>query len=260
MNRPIGLVMLALLLSHVLLGSPAFADDGEDVDLQSAGFIFQGRGSQSSASDHIASNQQAYDYGPTCGLGGQAVCYQGAPCVADGTEGVKFDVFLEGEKVGEVCVTDQAAVEQEQVTPGRVLRAFRRLTWPESGLVVQPPGGTTLVNFPTNFYTENAAPTRQRVTLLRQGVLIEATPTTYTWYYGDGTSQATEAPGGPYPQLDITHDYGVVDTFQARVDTTYTGRYRLDGGPWIPIPETLTVQGTPQGLETIEASPTLVSY
>ena len=125
---------------------------------------------------------------------------------------------------------------------------------------MQPAGGTTLVNFPTNFYTDNATPTRQQVTLLRQRVLIEATPTTYTWHYGDGDSSSTDTPGAPYPTLDVTHDYRSVDTFQTRLDTTYTGRYQVNGGPWIAIPETLTVTGTTQALATVEASPTLVDY
>ena len=177
-----------------------------------------------------------------------------------GVEGVLYDIFLEGEKVGETCVTEPQAAEQEQVTPGRVLRAFQRLTWPQSDLVVQPPGGQTLVNFDTNFYTGNTDPSRQTVTLLGQSVLIEATPTTYTWRFGDGETSSTSAPGAPYPALDVTHDYGKVGSFGPSVDTTYAGRYRLNGGPWIAIPETLTVAGAAQQLETVEARPTLVGY
>ncbi|MGA8847735.1 MAG: hypothetical protein WB471_14065 [Nocardioides sp.] len=174
--------------------------------------------------------------------------------------GTNYDVFLAGEKVSEVCVTPQEATPPPQVTPGRVLRAFRSLTWPQSDLIIQPPGGTTLVNFATNFYTENTAPARQRITLLGQDVLIEATPTTYTWLHGDGSTQATDRPGRPYPHLDVTHDYQRVGSFAPRLDTTYTGRYRLNSGPWTPIPETLTVSGAPQALQSIEARPTLVDH
>ncbi len=159
--------------------------------------------------------------------------------MSDGVDGVLYDVFLAGEKVGETCVTEQQAEQQEQVTPGRVLRAFQSLSWPQSELAIQPPGGQTLVNFATNFYTDNVAPTQQSVTLLGRSVLIEATPTTYTWRYGDGTSAATASPGAPYPALDVTHGYATLGTFAPSVDTTYTGRYRLDGGPWTAIPESL---------------------
>ena len=40
------------------------------------------------------------------------------------------------------------------VTPGLVARAFRTIDLPASELGVQPPDGRTLVNFDTNFYTE----------------------------------------------------------------------------------------------------------
>ncbi|WP_323794436.1 PKD domain-containing protein [Nocardioides sp.] len=177
-----------------------------------------------------------------------------------GVDGILFDIFLGGEKVGETCVTEQEAAQQEQVTPGRVLRAFRSLTWPQSDLVIQPPGGQTLVNFATNFYTDNDQPSRQSVSLLNQDVLIEATPTSYTWRFGDGTTSSTSTPGAAYPALEVTHDYATVGAFAPSLDTTYTGRYRLNGGPWIAIPETLTVPGVAQQLETIAARPTLVDY
>ena len=117
-----------------------------------------------------------------------------------------------------------------------------------------------MVNFATNFYTDNNQPSRQSVSLLNQDVLIEATPTSYTWRFGDGTTASTSTPGAAYPALDVTHDYADVGAFAPSVDTTYTGRYRLNGGPWIAIPETLTVAGTTQQLETIAARPTLVDY
>jgi hypothetical protein len=181
-------------------------------------------------------------------------------CVQDEQEGTLFDVIRDGDFLGQTCVTEQEAAEQEQVTPARVLRAFRRLDWPESELVIEPPDGRTLVNFETNFYTDDDQSQRQRVTLLNQSVLIEATPTTYTWHFGDGTSLETATPGAPYPALDVTHDYARAEQYAPSLDTTYTGRYRLAGGPWIVIPETLTVGGAPEQLEAVEANPTLVDY
>lgn len=265
MIRAFTLTLVALMTS-LMLSCPALADEGsqgevrEEARLDDVSIEIQVSGSSSPPLSESVSQGPRYDFGPTCGAGGRAICYEGTICFKGDAEGVLYDVFLEGEKVGETCVTEQEAAEQEQVTPGRVLRAFRRLSWPRSELVIQPPGGTTLVNLPTIFYTDNTAPSRQRVTLLRQGVLIEATPTTYTWHYGDGTSTSTPTAGTPYPAFDITHEYGTVDTFAPRLDTTYTGRYRLEGGPWIAIPETLTVTGASQRLQTVTAIPTLVDY
>ncbi|CAN5587245.1 hypothetical protein BH11ACT8_BH11ACT8_08440 [soil metagenome] len=125
---------------------------------------------------------------------------------------------------------------------------------------VQPPDGRTLVNFATNFYTENDHPTRQAVTLLGRRIVIEATPTSYAWRFGDGESAATSSPGAAYPALTVTHDFRRAGAVSPSVDTTYTGRYRIGRGPWVAIPETLTVPGAAVALEVVEARPTLVSY
>src|SRR3712207_410040 len=78
------------------------------------------------------------------------------------------------------------AYEPPTVTPGQVLEAIRRVGLPELPTVVQP-AGKTLVNFDTNFYTE-PQPVTLSLTLLGQAVQVEATPATYRWDFGDGTS------------------------------------------------------------------------
>ena len=84
----------------------------------------------------------------------------------------------------QACLTQQQAQQINGLTPGFVERAFKRLSWPSSELVVQPPNGKTLVNFDTNFYTTNTQPSTRTVTLLGQRVTVEATPTQYTWHFG----------------------------------------------------------------------------
>jgi hypothetical protein len=199
-----------------------------------------------------------YEIVPACALGGLATCTGGQSC--DGPPpGVLFDVLRDGVKIGSTCLDDDAASDLGQVTPGLVRKEFERLTWPWSELVVQPPDGTTLVGFATNFYTANAAPTSQPVTLLGQQIEIEATPTSYLWQFGDGTSQTTSTPGAAYPNLLITHQYRHAHvTVHPRVDTTYTGRYRLGTGPWRTIPGTLTVDGVAGDLRVREAQGVLV--
>lgn len=171
-----------------------------------------------------------------------------------------MDVTRDGIKTGDrYCSSSRPDPEVEAtITRGQVLQAFRRLRWPASTLIVEPPGGETLVNFATNFHTDNDAPSRQAVTLLGRRVVIEATPTTYTWRFGDGDVLDTETAGAAYPSLDVTHEYRTAERFAPSVDTTYTGRYRIGGGPWVAIPETLTVAGASQVLTAREARPTLV--
>jgi hypothetical protein len=107
-----------------------------------------------------------------------------------------------------------------QLTVGMVQTAFRRVPLPASELVIQPPGGRTLVNFDTNFYTE-AEPFRRSVRLLGQRVELDITPSAFTWRYGDGVTDTTTQPGAPYPDLQVTHAYGSKGTVRASVDTTY---------------------------------------
>ena len=151
------------------------------------------------------------------------------------------------------------------ITPALVFEAMARLTWPRSELVVQPPGGRTLVNLETNFFTANTEPTTQTVTLLGQQVEIEATPGGYIWHWAgagesaDAGAEETTSPGAPYPDLTVTHTYRDADvTVHPWVDTVYAGRYRVNGGGWTGIPQTLTVPGDPVALEVLEARPVLV--
>ena len=162
-------------------------------------------------------------------------------------------------KTGEACLTNPPDGAPPVITPGDVATAFQALSWPASPLQIQPPGGRTLVNLATNFLTTNTTHTSQSITLLSQQVQIEATPTTWTWHHGDGTTQNTSTPGTAYPKLTITHTYLQADvTVKPSVDTTYTGRYRVNGGPWTPIPATRTIEGAAAELEILTATPQLI--
>lgn len=143
-----------------------------------------------------------------------------------------------------------------QVTPGLVLTALRRVGLPSLQVRTQPED-KTLVNFDTIFYADPAVVTRD-LTLLGQGVRIEATPQSFTWHYGDGTGETTTQPGAPYPAKDIVHRYTDAHvTVQTRVDVTYAGRFQVSGGPWQAIPGTVTITGPPDPLRVSEATPVL---
>ena len=46
--------------------------------------------------------------------------------------------------------------------------------------------------------------------------------------------------------------------YEGLVSDPTQGRYRVDGGDWVPIPDTLTVAGTPVDLQVLSATPHLV--
>jgi hypothetical protein len=260
------LVILVLTPFFVLISSaPALADCVGDADLLNVEQQCQYTGTELIAEVAASTNTGVrYQVRLQCLSQNQGgVCNNPRTCAAP-PDTLRYDVlrseaggpFL---KVGEVCLTTDEAGQLGVITTAMVAREFRRLAWPSSPLVVQPPGGRTLVNFETNFSTSNTDPSSQTVVLLGQHVEIEATPTSWVWHYGDGASDTTGSPGGLYPDLEITHTYThahVVET--PSVDTVYTGRYRINGGGWQQIPETLTVPGEAVELEVVEAQPVLV--
>ncbi len=177
-------------------------------------------------------------------------------CGENGASGLWHDVYMDGTDVGDVCVPDEA-VDQVSIAQ-LVVREFKSIEWPASELKVQPPDGETLVNLETIFFTPNSAPTVRELRLAGRSVAIEATPTSYTWHFGDDTSTTTTSPGRAYPDHDVFHVYAAVGTVGPRVDTTYSGRFRIGAGDWQPIPDTLTVAGQSVRVDILEATPQLV--
>lgn len=156
------------------------------------------------------------------------------------------------------CPTDASqATPAPVITPGLVAAAFRRIPLPEAPLVIQPPNGRTLVNFETNFYTEQGELTRT-VTLLGRQVELRIWPASFTWRFGDGETRQTTEPGAAYPDLEITHEYAEKGRVAPSVDTTYAAQFRVDGGPWRDVAGAVTIPGSPQDLRVVEARPVLV--
>ncbi|MGN6129660.1 MAG: hypothetical protein ACTHOK_04895 [Nocardioidaceae bacterium] len=142
------------------------------------------------------------------------------------------------------------------MTPALVLEALRRVGLPALETHTQPED-KTLINFDTIFYAEPQTFDRT-LTLLGQSVDVEATPTSYTWHHGDGTATTTSEPGAPYPSKDITYRYAHAHTtVQPSVDVTYSARFRVNGGAWQDIPDTVTIAGPPTELRVSEATAVL---
>ncbi len=122
---------------------------------------------------------------------------------------------------------------------------FRRLPIAPSPLTTQPGGGVVFVNKPTIVFTDPAMQPFT-TTLLGAPVEVEATPTSYTWDFGDGTDPVTTtSPGHPYPDHDVAHPYVAVGTYTVTLTTEFAGRYRLAGtATWLPVVGTATTTTT----------------
>ena len=164
--------------------------------------------------------------------------------------------------LGSECRDPQDAGPTRQprvLTWSDVLSAIRQVGVP--GASVEAPD-YTLVNLESTFYTEPTTVERDLV-IIGYDVQVRAEPSAYTWHWGDGSSQTTDTPGHPYPSKDITHTYVRATppnaALRLSVDVTYTAQYRVDGGDWQQIPETLTITGPGTDLPIKQASAVLVA-
>jgi hypothetical protein len=136
---------------------------------------------------------------------------------------------------------------------------FQRLALPASAFTIQPPGGRVLIDVPTNVYA-STEPVVLSTTSLGQRVEVEATPSAWSFDFGDGVVLGpTQDPGGPYPDLTNSHAYSAVGVFEVVVTTTYTGRFRVDGGSWSEVDGTASVTSAPLTLTVHTAEAQLVS-
>ncbi|QIX26224.1 hypothetical protein ncot_06115 [Nocardioides sp. JQ2195] len=144
-----------------------------------------------------------------------------------------------------------------------VLRAFRATVIPPGDIVIQPPGGKTLINFETLYRTEVDAFTRS-FRLLGQRVQLRIRPTSYTWVSGDGEQFTTSSPGVAYDSAlpmtaYVSHSYEhPSEALHPRVDVTWSATYRVGDGRWLPVPGTVTTSGTAANLEVVEARSVLL--
>jgi hypothetical protein len=155
------------------------------------------------------------------------------------------------------AITQRAEARRTPSNKFRSLRFQGIADLPASQIQVQPPNGRTLVNFDTNFYTKQPAFDRT-VTLLGRRVDLRIWPGQFRWVFGDGSEVPSASPGAPYPDLLITHKYLHRGGVNPRVDTTYSARFRVDGGAWHDVDGTVTIAGAPVALRVITATPVLV--
>jgi hypothetical protein len=150
----------------------------------------------------------------------------------------------------------QPDADNPELTVGDILRAVRELGLPSLKVRIQP-GEETLVNIETIFYTQ-PQPFERSIALLGFDIDLSAEPVRYTWVHDDGTASTTSRPGKPYPAMDVTHRYREpADDVHPRVDVTYRVRYRVDGGAWQTIGQTLQASGPAAELDVREAAPVL---
>jgi hypothetical protein len=162
-------------------------------------------------------------------------------------------------------------VERKRTTPPEVVRPRpENVTWEQvrsetknvmfPGLSVKvQPNGRTLVNLDTIVYTADSKVSTTIVTLLGFPVVVEATPISYTWRFGDGSpALTTSTPGKPYPSKEITHKYMKRGAVSLTLTTNYAARFNVADTGWQYIDGTVPITGPATALQVREAVPVLV--
>ncbi|HZX09010.1 PKD domain-containing protein [Kribbella sp.] len=146
----------------------------------------------------------------------------------------------------------------QDITWEEVRSETKNVIFPGLSVKVQP-AGRTLVNMATIVYTDDSKVSRTTVTLLGFPVVVEATPISYTWDFGDGSpTVTTSTPGKPYPSAEITHKYRKRQGVGISVTTNYAARFNAADTGWQYIQGTVPITGPATLLQVREAVPVLV--
>jgi PKD repeat protein len=137
------------------------------------------------------------------------------------------------------------------------LAEYEDVLFPRLGVKVQP-DKRTLVNLDTIVYTDQSKVSVSTVSLLGFAVVVEATPMSYTWNFGDGKTLTTTSPGKAYPAKEIVHKYLKRGDVRVTLTTNYAARYNVAGTGWQYVEGTVPIAGPATPLLVREAVPVLV--
>jgi hypothetical protein len=106
------------------------------------------------------------------------------------------------------------------------------------------------------------------VNLLGRNVSLDARVETVDWDFGDGASATTSGPGRPYSDADpcdtvrcpgyFGHIYSDTGHLHVTATITWSGTYRIDGGPVQPIPGSVATEARPTDVHVVESRSELV--
>lgn len=137
---------------------------------------------------------------------------------------------------------------------------FRRLPLVASVPAIQPADGRNLVGMPLIVFTD-PSPQELATTVVGVPVAVRATPTQFSWDFGDGSAPVVTADAGaPYPDHTVSHPYAQDGEYTVRLTTTWRGEFQVAGTTtWQPVAGTATTVSAPFTVTAEEAVPRLVA-
>lgn len=163
------------------------------------------------------------------------------------------------ERIDYTCLSSLVPGATSVLTMQMIFDEFHKTAFARPTASIQPVGLKTLVNLPTYFELKwpaaGFAPNEvDTTTLVGRRVEIRPTFQNATYIFGDGQAVGpTSSHGGPHPTGDVIHTYRKAAVAPVQVNVTYGGQFRVDGGAWVTIPDTVTIEGTPVNLTVAEA-------
>ena len=171
--------------------------------------------------------------------------------------------------VATTCWPDAVPGSRPSLTLAMIRDAFHNTPWAKPVITTEPKGNVTLValdtfykvNWSSDGFQPNEVEPIDPATMLGFQVDIRPRLDHFTYFFGDGQDFGpTSNEGGVYPSGGITHQYLKAGDYPARVDTTFAGDFRINGGPWAPIPDTVAVPGPATNVTVKTARAELVNH
>lgn len=258
--------MMIVLLGQLLAATPTFASDDPFWDKANvAATIWEKTpdGSAYMSSPGVGpADPFEYKYELSCEAKESAllqVCLSALPACDQARGGTHVDWYRKLRDFPEIswsvlthgaCIYSEKPVNVLEQIAAQINSEFKK-TPVKGATIASQPGPHTLRGNHNNFYAQ-ATTQNFNITLLGQKVHITATPVSYTWNYGDGTTMGpTDLPGTPLPEDRIgeqtltSHAYTTTGKYNITATTHFNGTYSVNNGPTLPIPDQGHINSNP---------------
>jgi hypothetical protein len=169
--------------------------------------------------------------------------------------------------IGVTCHADVAPNARPLLTMAMIEQAFHLTPWASASVGVEPANNVTLVGLDTYYrviwsaegFEPGEVEAIDPARMLGYQVDIRPKLVGYVYRFGDGSEFGpTPSAGGIYPTGTITHQYRTTGRVPVNVSAIMGADFRVGGGDWAPIPDTVTLPGPVTQVDIKEARAVLV--